>query len=477
MALRTRILLLVVALVTVALAVLDFVSYDVVSRSLLSKTDAQLQAAVSPYERTFFTGQGGSCYGLSMHSFAELRAQDGQLVGNGFAKCTFGPEKPPAAPLSLLRDAEASPGSYAYDTAHGYRLLAQAFPSGEVLVVGESMFPVWSTLRDVLILEVIVSGSVLVVVGAIAFFLVQLGLLPLEQMARTAGEIAAGDLSRRVEDTDERTEVGRLGSALNVMLSRIEEAFRAKEMSEEQLRQFVADASHELRTPLTSIRGYAELFKNVASPDPHDLAVALGRIESESERMSVLVEDLLLLARLDQGRPLEREAVDMAAVVNDAASDARVIAPEREITVRVSGELLAVGSEGRLRQVLVNLVSNAIAYTPAGSPVELHAARLGEIIRLEVVDHGPGIPEGERSRVFDRFWRADASRQRARGGTGLGLSIVAAVVAAHRGRVFVVETAGGGATFVVELPAAERRAAAPVPPAEAPLPAPVPSPD
>jgi two-component system OmpR family sensor kinase len=306
----------------------------------------------------------------------------------------------------------------------------------------------------VLLLEIIVTLSILVAAGATALFLVQLGLRPLEAMAGTAGEIAAGDLSRRVEDTDERTEVGRLGSSLNVMLSRIEQAFRAKEASEDQLRRFVADASHELRTPLTSIRGYAELFRDGGMARPEDLAAALRRIESESSRMSGLVEDLLLLARLDQGRPFDKAPVDLVTVAEDAVRDALVVAPDRQISVRTSGDdLIALGDEERLHQVMANLVSNALAHTPEGSPIEIVGEQSGDYVRLQVIDHGPGVPEAERSKVFDRFWRADESRQRSKGGNGLGLSIVAAVVFAHEGRVFVADTPGGGATFVVDLPA------------------------
>jgi two-component system OmpR family sensor kinase len=329
-------------------------------------------------------------------------------------------------------------------------------PPGEralIFVVAEPVTALDSTLGDLLLLEIIVTGSILLAAGAAAWFLVHLGLRPLRDMAKTAGEIAAGNLSRRVDDTDQRTEVGQLGSALNLMLSRIEQAFRDKELSEQRLRRFIADASHELRTPLTSIRGYAELFRRVREPEG-DLSQALRRIEGESTRMSGLVEDLLLLARLDQGRPLDASPVNLVSVCEDVASDARLLAPDRTITVAGSGDVVALGDEARLRQVVTNLVSNAISHTPEASPVEISLATAGGLVELRVSDHGPGIDPADRVRVFDRFWRADESRQRSHGGSGLGLSIVAAVVGSHGGRVFVDDTPGGGATFVVELPRA-----------------------
>ncbi len=471
MAIRTRILIVVVALVAIALSILDVISYTVVRRSLLSSADTQLQAATPKFRQAlspFSSGVG--CYGLPVNSFGTLYYLDGRAAAT--VTCPSPVTRSPIARLPASVVAAARHGSSAVVTSvtsasgEQYRVVAELTKAERnagsayqqtvsvVFVVGEPLAPVNSTLANVALLEVVMSASVLVAVGAIAFFLVQLGLRPLETMSETAGEIAAGDLTRRVDDTDERTEVGRLGTSLNVMLTRIEEAFRAKEASESQLRRFVADASHELRTPLTSIRGYAELFKDGRSLSPDDLAAALRRIESESARMSGLVDDLLLLARLDQGRPLSEEPVDLSAIARDAATDAGVLAPERQVSFHGADSLTAVGDDARLRQVMVNLVSNALSHTPTGSPLEILAERAGPTAALRVVDHGPGVPASDRVRIFDRFWRADESRQRTKGGAGLGLSIVAAVVAAHHGRVYVEETPGGGATFVVELPVA-----------------------
>ncbi|HLI43457.1 MAG TPA: HAMP domain-containing sensor histidine kinase [Acidimicrobiales bacterium] len=479
MAIRTRILIVVLVLVLVALAVLSAVSYTVVRRSLISTADSQLQTASSKYEQALspFPQAGSGCYGLPVNSFGALYYESGRATTASIT-CPSSQAPTAGAPLASLppglpAEVESSPTPVYTDvsTPSGeYRIAAQlsiARESGDpngfhvVFVVGEPMGPVNTTLRDILLLEVLVSALILLAGGTAAYFLVQIGLRPLEKMAETAGEIAAGDLSRRVEDTDPRTEVGELGTSLNVMLSRIEEAFRDKEASEAQLRRFVADASHELRTPLTSIRGYAELFRDNRAARPEDVAAALRRIEDESARMSGLVEDLLLLARLDQGRPLEEAPVDLASIAEDAVRDARVVAPERSVTLRVSdaeGEPVAIGDEQRLRQVTANLVSNAIAHTPAGSPVEVVVEHAGSKVRLAVIDHGPGVRPEEREKIFGRFWRADESRHRAQGGSGLGLAIVAAVVAAHGGRVGVSDTPGGGATFTVEL-----RAAAPAP--------------
>jgi two-component system OmpR family sensor kinase len=301
--------------------------------------------------------------------------------------------------------------------------------------------------------EFAVAAGVLVAVGGAGWWLVRRGLRPLDRMADTADEIAAGDLSQRVDGADERTEVGRLGLALNTMLGRIQTAFDRQRASEDRLRRFVADASHELRTPITSIRGYAELFRRGASVRPDDLERAMRRIEDEGARMGVLVDDLLLLARLDQGRPLERAPVDLAAIVTDAVHDARAAAPDREISLSADGPVEVAGDELRLRQVVANLLDNARAHTPAGTPVSVRLSRDGESATLQVSDRGPGLSPAEAERIFERFYRGDSSRSRSSGGAGLGLSIASAIVEAHGGRITTVSTPGEGATFVVTLPA------------------------
>jgi two-component system OmpR family sensor kinase len=339
-----------------------------------------------------------------------------------------------------------------------YRVLEASLNNGNVLAEAIPLTGTDAALHHLLALELLVSGAVLIALALAAWLIIRMSLRPLQKMADTAGEIAAGDLSQRVEETDDRTEVGRLGRALNVMLGRIEMAFREREASEARLRRFVADASHELRTPLTSIRGYAELFQHGLADRPADLDTAMRRIDSESTRMAGLVDDLLLLARLDQGRPLEREPVDLTPLVADAAQDARAVDPSRTVTCEAPPGCVITGDEARLRQLLGNLVSNALTYTPAGTPLEiitmlehLQGPQRSQA-KVLVIDHGDGISPEAAPHVFERFWRSDPARVRAHGGAGLGLSIVAAIADAHGGHVSLEDTPGGGATFVVELP-------------------------
>jgi two-component system OmpR family sensor kinase len=316
------------------------------------------------------------------------------------------------------------------------------------------LFEVDQTLKRLVVGEVVVSLVVLGVVAALALWLVRVGLRPLTGIGETAGAIAAGDLSRRVDPANERTEVGRLGLALNAMLAQIEAAFEERRASEERLRRFIADASHELRTPLTSIRGYAELFHRGARSRPKDLAKTMERIEAESARMGVLVDDLLLLARLDQGRPLLREEVDLTGVVTEAIESARAIEPDRPIELEAAGPARVIGDEARLRQVMDNLLDNVRVHTPAATPVRVAVASSPDHVAISVTDEGPGLSPDVAGRVFERFYRGDPARSRETGGVGLGLSIVSAIVEAHGGSVSVGASAEGpGVRFEVRLPA------------------------
>ncbi len=308
----------------------------------------------------------------------------------------------------------------------------------------------------------------------------------LRSVASEAQRFADGDYDTRLTGEHPHTEVGSLQQSLNAMLDRIEAAIEQRDESVAQMRQFVGDASHELRTPLVSVRGYAELYRMGAITKPEDVGSAMERIEGEAKRMARLVEDLLQLARLDERRPLDLQPLDLVPLVNDAASDTRVGAPERHVQVLpvdadalgpVAGAeddaptalftpppltppAIVLGDELSLRQVISNLIGNALRYTPEGSPLELGvgvATRRREAIVL-VIDHGPGVPGDLRDRIFQRFYRADPSRTRESGGSGLGLAIVRGIVRAHHGRVDVVDTPGGGATFRIAIPLADDRA-------------------
>ncbi len=322
------------------------------------------------------------------------------------------------------------------------------------------------TVRKLMILQLVVGLAVLAILAVAAHFAIRRSLRPLRRVENIAAAIARGDLHRRVPVRGTNTEVDRLSRSLNGMLTQIQSAFRATEeseaaarTSEARMRRFVADASHELRTPLTTIRGFAELYRQGATTDP---AMLMDRIEREARRMGLLVEDLLMLARLDAQRPLERGPVDLLAVASDAVHSARAVAAtnapdgeRRSIELEIrsgEGTLEVLGDDDRLRQVLANLVNNALIHTPADAAVTVRLTPAADEVRLEVADTGPGLPREEAERVFERFYRTDTSRTRASGGTGLGLSIVQALVTAHGGAVEVDSTPGRGTTFTVRLP-------------------------
>jgi two-component system, OmpR family, sensor kinase len=335
-----------------------------------------------------------------------------------------------------------------------YRVRARERADGTASVVAISLSGVDETVKQLAVLTTTVSLIVLFLLFLLARVVVDVGLRPLVAVEDTAEAIAAGDLSRRVPDGPPGTEVGRLSTSLNAMLGQIESSFSAREAGERRLRRFVADAGHELRTPLTSIRGYAELFRQGAISEPEAQARAMGRIESEAERMGHLVDDLLLLARLDQQRPLERVAVDLTQVSRDAVADARVRDPGREIGLGVpADDVVVTGDPDRLRQVLDNLLGNALVHTPPQTPVHVTLSDPADgQVELAVRDEGPGLTPEQSARVFERFYRADSARSRSNGGSGLGLSIVEAVVSAHAGSVRCSSGPNAGTTFTIALP-------------------------
>jgi two-component system OmpR family sensor kinase len=294
------------------------------------------------------------------------------------------------------------------------------------------------------------AGILLAVLATGAWLILRRGLQPLEHMAASSRAIAEGDLSQRVEPAEGRTEVGQLGLALNTMLDEIEAAFREREATERKLRQFLADASHELRTPLTSIQGFAELFRLERVPDHVSLEIILRRIEEESARMKDLVEDLLLLARLDETRPFEPASVDLAVLAADACSDAVATAPDRPVTLDAPMPVVVQADGDHIRQAIANLVTNAVRHTPPGSPVEVATHLDGGGATVVVRDHGPGLDAEALAHVFDRFWQADGARTGS--GAGLGLAIVAGIAAEHRGWVSAANARGGGAMFTLRLP-------------------------
>jgi two-component system, OmpR family, sensor kinase len=300
-----------------------------------------------------------------------------------------------------------------------------------------------------------------VLAGGIGWWLVRLGLRPLRDIERTAGAIAEGHLDERVPEGPPKTEVGRLSAALNVMLARIQGAFAQRDATEAALRQsqgrlrrFVADASHELRTPVAAVSAYAELFERGAETRPQDLSRVMKGIRGETTRMSHLVEDLLLLARLDESRPIDRAPVDLVEVANDAVHAAGAVGPEWPLRFEPGDPVVVAGDRGRLRQVIDNLLSNVRAHTPPGTTATVQVYADGANAVCRVMDDGPGLTAEEADRVFERFFRADPSRSRASGGAGLGLSIVAALVDAHGGRVTASPGENGGAVFTVEIPLA-----------------------
>jgi len=299
---------------------------------------------------------------------------------------------------------------------------------------------------------------VVVLSAALIRLLVSNTLRPLRQVEETAARFAGGDFSQRLSQSTPNTEVGRLTRSLNSMLSRIDRAFADRADTIDQMRRFIGDASHELRTPLVSVRGYAELYRMGALTDEAAVTQAMERIEKEATRMTSLVTDLLELARLDESKPLDITQVDLAALANDAALDARAQAPEREIQVTVTaegGDVTVFAEEDKIRQVFINLMQNALRFSPEDSPIHievtLDAATGDRLVRI--VDHGEGIPPQIREHIFQRFYRADQSRTRETGGSGLGLAIVASIIRRHHGSIQVEETPGGGATFVFTLPA------------------------
>ncbi len=470
MPLRVRLVSILLTLLTAALILLSLTTAYLTKRDLLGRIDAELAAVAAPVANQAIDDLNGS-------------GQDGPPTGYAFALMTpagrqvhylnpTGEKLHPDLPSITLTDSRVRSGEpFTVTSTDGHldwRFIAGRVGTEGTFAVGLPLRSMNQTMQRLLVTSSVISAGVLALSALIGWYAVSRAFRPLRQIEDTAAAIAKGDLTRRIPVRGADDEVTSLAESLNAMLARIEQSFAVREASEERMREFVADASHELRTPLATVRGYAELHRQGALADPAQLTGAMTRIESESRRMAGLVEDLLVLARLDEEPVTFDTDVDLTVLAIDAVADARVRAPDRAIKVSgregLLGPLPVHGSDARLRQVVTNMVANALAHTPAGTPVEVRLGRDGDDAVLEVIDHGPGIPADQRPHVFERFFRADPSRSRdGGGGSGLGLAIVAAIVAAHRGRVGIAQTPGGGATFVLRLPAASTGDSQPTP--------------
>jgi two-component system OmpR family sensor kinase len=469
--LRARLVACLLALAAVGLLAAGGVTYAEQRSFLFQRIDQQATSALGPLaakldakgykpadgpglgpDEAHHRPRGPANVDLPPGTFGQRRSASGKVLGNTRFDYEQSPLPAPTLPASLTLGRAFTVGSKGDDSLR-YRVIALNDPDDTgITIAAVPMRDIDQTLHRLLLVEAFVIGGVLVALAAAALFVVRLGLRPLDRMASTAGEIAAGRLSTRVTPATPRTEVGRLGLALNGMLARLERAFAERQASETRLRRFLADASHELRTPLSSIRGYAEVFHMGAAREPAAVETSMKRIEEEAERMGVLVEDLLALARLDELREPIREPVDMGVLAADAVEDARVTAPDRAIELRADGAAIVSGDAHQLHQVVANLMRNALVHTPAGSPIEVSVASGGDDVRLEVRDHGPGLPPGDPKRLFGRFWRAEAGRTRGKAGAGLGLAIVAEIVDTHGGSVEAGTADDGGARFVIRLP-------------------------
>jgi two-component system OmpR family sensor kinase len=452
--LRITLVVVVVTLAALGLAVSGAAATRSLHGYLVDRVDDQLQDSINnPRDLVDALDIGRP---RRPDSFGVIYVQAGSLTSplpSGYAA----PRLPPRVPVNRKPFTVHSTSG-----PRDWRAIAGLNVQGDTLVVAVPLDEVQHTVGQLARIELVVGGVVLLLLGAGAFLVVRRSLKPLVEVESAAQAVAAGDLTQRVPEGDARTEIGSLSRSFNTMVAQVEEAFAERaaseaeaRASEDRMRRFVGDASHELRTPLTSIRGFAELYRQGALPSQDDVDRAMSRVESEAARMGLLVEDLLLLARLDQQRPLERTPVDLLELATDAVQDARAVDPSRAVDLEVIAQgpaPVVSGDAPRLRQVLGNLVGNALTHTSA--PVTVRVSTTASTAVVEVADAGPGIPVEDRGRVFERFYRADTSRTRRSGGTGLGLSIVAALVAAHRGSVEVDETPGGGATFRVTLPLA-----------------------
>ncbi len=508
--LRTRLLASLLALVIVALVAMACVGLSLLSGQLIGSLDNTIQQqasnAVANCAQDFTNGNVADCpvdFDLYWISPSGQVTFVPTPVSSNYNRYMGSGEIPPppvmTSNVATWLAGHKQQGMTVPAKSGGGRWRLMGFPTyipgtdtyTGTVVIAFSADSVYNTLKELTLVDVIVSAAIVLVLTIIGFAVVRVSLRPLTDIEETAGEIADGHLNRRVPERDPRTEIGSLGRSLNIMLSQIESAFHSREeseaaahQSEERMRRFIADASHELRTPLTAIRGFAEYYRQRGGMAAHwdrdqapaamalaggggllpdDLDRIMQRVEKEAARMGLLVEDLLLLARLDQQRPLAHQPIDLLILAADAVHDTRLLAPSRtiELSVQPGAAFLVTGDEPRLRQVIGNLMSNALTHTPDGTPIEVSIGS-GTLdprvpgspaaVTLDVTDHGPGMSPEQAHRVFERFYRADQARTRATGGSGLGLAIVNALVAAHGGVASVRTAPDRGATFRIALP-------------------------
>jgi two-component system, OmpR family, sensor kinase len=524
--LRVKLITAMLALVTIALGVIGVASVYVLHSYLTAQSDNELKGAILTLNtESLISNPPGYLYPIKnqQNLFTGIQLPGSQLAWSYAGMPDIGnpgqaQQSLPALPTSAgwagisptLVTVPAQSGSDTWRVIaknYSYQAVSSTGSTQQVtgtLVVGTDLGNINATVRRIAYFDMIVGAVIVFVLALVGVAAVRANLRPLDEIEETAEAIADGHLDRRVPERDPRTEIGRLGRSLNSMLSQIEAAFHSREeseaaahKSEERMRRFIADAGHELRTPLTAIRGFAEYYRQrgglvphwdreeqaeaaapaagVVPPEasravrggltPDDLDRIMQRLEKEAARMGLLVEDLLLLARLDQQRPLARQPIDLLSLAADAVHDARLLAPARtiDLSVQPGAAFLVIGDEPRLRQVIGNLMSNALTHTPDGTPIEVSIGS-GTVdprvpdsppaVTLDVTDHGPGMTPDQAHRVFERFYRADQARTRATGGSGLGLAIVNSLVAAHGGVASVRTTPGRGATFRIALPLA-----------------------
>jgi two-component system OmpR family sensor kinase len=452
---RRRLLAAIVAALIAVMALTGIVVVRVLQDRLISTVDEQLSqmAGFLPRVPDTFPTDGHQSTPLGIESHAVVKVgPDGRIIFEIPSGPTDNPD--PLPDISGLTTTTAPVTVPASDgDGPNYRAIAAKLPDGSLLIAAIPLTDVEHTLATTRNILLAAGGGALVVAAALVWLSIRRGLRPINQMIDAAKRIADGDLTARTTEAHPTTEVGQLGAALNTMLDRIELAMAGKAESEARMRRFVADASHELRTPLTSIRGYAELHRQGAT-SPEEVTRGMARIEREAKHMATLVEDLLLLARLDQGRPMAGDPVDLGPVVEESVADARAADAERSIVVDLPDNPTIVnGDRPRLRQVLDNLLANIRDHTGPGTVATITLANGNGTATLTVADNGPGIGPEDAARAFERFWQAEPTTGRGRG-TGLGLAISAELIAAHRGTITLDTSPGRGASFTITLPTA-----------------------